>query len=177
SSGRPANGPGRGGWLLADRLRREEEEGLVAPEPDHGVAQSADLALPDAAVVAPLVLGDVLMLDPALTLPTLQHHPDVADPGQLAVEILIEGGFALTDDEEQPDPGKRPGWQAVEQAESVAPADAMSFGRVVERRSVTEARRLALTLTPGARHSHAGSLAGRSQCRGRVVASGTALAW
>jgi len=98
---------------------REEEEGLVAPEPDHGVAQSADLALPDAAVVAPLVLGDVLMLDPALTLPTLQHHPDVADPGQLALEILIEGGFALTDDEEQPDPGKRPGWQAVEQAESV----------------------------------------------------------
>src|SRR5262249_54830959 len=50
-------------------------------------------------------------------------------------------------------------------------------GRVVERRPVTEARRLALTLTPGARHSHAGSLAGRSQCRGRMVASGTAIAW
>ena len=119
-----------------------------------------------------MVLGDVLMLDPALTLPTLQHHPDAADPGQLALEILIEGGFARTDDEQQTDPGKRPGWQAVEQAESVTPADAVSFGRVVERRPLTEVRRLALALTPGARHSHAGSLAGRAQSRGRMVASG-----
>src|SRR5262249_55727441 len=136
------------------------------------VAERADFALPHAAIVASMVLGDVLMLDPTLALPTLQHHPDAADPGQLALEILIEGGFALTDDEEQPDPRKRPGWQAVEQAESVAPADAVSFGRVVERRPLTEVRRLALALTPGARHSHAGSLAGRAQSRGRMVASG-----
>src|SRR5262245_18008736 len=45
----------------------------------------------------------------------------------------------------------------------------MGLGRVVERRPLPEARRLSLALTPGARHLHAGSLAGLARSRGRMV--------
>src|SRR5215470_9255852 len=44
----------------------------------------------------------------------------------------------------------------------------MGLGRVVERRTLPEARRLSLTLTPGTRDPHAGSLAGRSRARARA---------
>src|SRR5215510_8208964 len=44
----------------------------------------------------------------------------------------------------------------------------MGLGRVVERRPLPEARRLSLTLTPGARDPHAGSLAGRGRARSRA---------
>ena len=49
-----------------------------------------------------------LMLDAALTLTPVQHHPDAADAGQLALEVLIEVGLALAHDEQQADPGERP---------------------------------------------------------------------
>src|SRR5262245_24511014 len=84
------------------------ERPLVAAEPDHGVAESGDFALPYAAVVAPMVSGDVLTLDPALPMPPVQHHPDPADAGQLALEVLIEDGFMLAHDEQQPNPWERP---------------------------------------------------------------------
>jgi hypothetical protein len=94
------------GEPLLEERRDESYRSLIAAEPDHGVAESGDLTLPHAALVVPLVVGDVLMLDPALTLPPLQHHPDAADPVQLPLEALIEGGLALTDDEQQTHPGK-----------------------------------------------------------------------
>src|SRR5262245_27305427 len=160
------------GWLAGliggPRRGRRVSGGLVAAETNHGVAESRDLALPHPALVLPLILGDALTLDSPLTLPSLQHHLDAADPSQLAPEILIEGGFVLTDHEQEPDPGERPGWQAVEQPEGMAPADTMSFGRVVERRPFTETRRLALALTPGAHDPHDAGLAGLARSRGRM---------
>jgi hypothetical protein len=84
------------------------ERPLVAAEPDHGVAESGDFALPYAAVVTAMVFGDLLMLDPALPMPPVQHHPDAADAGQLAPEVLIEDGLTLAHDEQQPNAGERP---------------------------------------------------------------------
>src|SRR4030095_11837495 len=168
----PRGDEGLATWQAARDAEAASYRRLGAPGPDHGVSEGRALSLPHPAVVAPMVIDHVLMLEPALSLSPLQHHPDAVDPGQFALEVLIEVGFVLTDDEQQPDPGKRPGGQAVEQPESVAPADSMSFSRVVERSSLPEARRFSLALTPGARHLHAGSLARRALSRDRMAVPG-----
>src|SRR4030095_5551300 len=61
----PRGDEGLATWQAARDAEAASYRRLGAPEPDHGVAEGRDLSLPHAAVVAPMVIDHVLLLDAA----------------------------------------------------------------------------------------------------------------
>src|SRR5436309_2202790 len=127
---------------------------LVLPESNDRVAQGGDFALTDPPIEPAVLLGDGLLLFPAVAPAPIEHHLHPDDPGQLALQVLVEGGVPGADHEQETNPGERARRHPGEEVEGVAPADPMGLGRVIERRPLPQHRRPPLVLTPGAGDFH-----------------------